>query len=207
MIRNYLYRLVISDATSHCYKNSLACFSPGSSILDIGIGNGIMMRDFHETIKSKALDITGIDINRKYLAHCNKMIQNYHLEDHVRIIYQPIETFEPEPGQDFDYILFSMSFMLIEDQRFVLNRLRKLIKPGGKVLFFQTMFKRRSALLDFIKPRLKYLTTVDFGVATYEEDFNNLITEQKLFVEEDRMLKREWFGGEYHLFITHFIPE
>jgi alpha-N-acetylglucosaminidase len=166
-----------------------------------------MMRDFHGLIKSKRLNITGIDINPKYLTHCNKMIKKFHLENNFRIICLPIETFEPESGQRFDYILFSMSFMLIKDQRFVLNRLRRMIKPEGKILFFQTMFKRRSALLDFVKPRLKYLTTVDFGVVTYEEDFNKLITEQKLCVEEDRMLKKEWFGGEYHLFITHFIPQ
>jgi hypothetical protein len=45
--RNYLYKLLIDDATDICYRNSLEYFPRGSIILDVGIGNGIMISRYH----------------------------------------------------------------------------------------------------------------------------------------------------------------
>jgi len=70
------------------------------------------------------------------------------------------------------------------------------------VVFFQTMFKNRSPLLDFIKPRLKYVTTIDFGRVTYERDFFDLLDQKDISITEDRTLKKEWFRGEYRLIIS-----
>ena len=58
--------------------------------------------------------------------------------------------------------------------------------------------------MDIIKPRLKYFTTIDFGKVTYEKDFFSLLDEQKLFISEDRLIKKKWFRGEYRMIITSF---
>ena len=60
--------------------------------------------------------------------------------------------------------------------------------------------------MEFIKPKLKYITTIDFGRVTYEEDFFNSLAQQNLQVSEDRLIKREWFRGEYRM-ITASIEE
>ena len=199
---NYLYKLIIDDVTHICYQNCLEYFPPGSRILDVGIGNGIMIRQYHHLIKSKKLDITGTDINRQYLKHCRNLIRQWGLSDQIRVQYSAVESYEPPQNQYFDYILFSMSFMLFRDQQLVLERIKPWLRPEGKVVFFQTMFKRRSPLLDFIKPRLKYVTTIDFGRVTYESEFFGLLDEKDLSITEDRMLKKEWFKGEYRLIIS-----
>jgi alpha-N-acetylglucosaminidase len=92
--------------------------------------------------------------------------------------------------------------MLFEDQHLVLERIKGWLKPGGKILFFQTMFPRRAPFIEFIKPKLKYFTTVDFGRITYDADFFALLDKRELSIDEDRLIKREWFKGEYRLIIS-----
>lgn len=201
-MKNYLYKLIIYNVTDLCYSNCLNYFPSGSRILDVGIGNGMMLRNYHRLIKSKNFSITGIDINKDYLQHCSSLIRDCGLEDHICIHHQPVECYEPPEQGYFDYILFSMSFMLFADQELVLDRIKRWLKPEGKVLFFQTMFHDRSMLMEFIKPKLKYFTTVDFGRVTYDDGFYDLLNRKKLSIDEDRLIKREWFKGEYRLIIS-----
>jgi ubiquinone/menaquinone biosynthesis C-methylase UbiE len=156
-------------------------------------------------IKSKGLKITGIDINSSYLRHCSNMISQWQLDNYIEIIHQPVELFSPKENQYYDFILFSMSFMLFKDQGLVLGRIQPWLKSSGKVIFFQTMFRNKSVLIEFIKPRLKYLTTIDFGKVTYADDFIRLMKEKHMLITQDRLIKKEWFKGEYHLIIT--VPE
>jgi len=53
--------------------------------------------------------------------------------------------------------------------------------------------------MEFIKPKLKYFTTIDFGEVTYVKDFYALLDKKKLSVSHDRLIKKEWFGGEYRM--------
>lgn len=201
-MRNYLYKLIIDDVTDICYKNCLDYFPAGSRILDVGIGNGIMIRQYHDVIKSKGLRITGIDINPDYLKHCRSLIRKWDLRDNIEVKHTSVENYTPPVLGYFDFILFSMSFMLFDDQQLVLDRIKPWLSHRGEVVFFQTMFKDKSFLLEVIKPRLKYLTTIDFGRVTYEKDFAELLDRKDISITQDRMLKREWFKGEYHMIIS-----
>ncbi len=203
-MKNLLYKLIIKNVTNYCYENSLDCFLPHTRILDVGIGNGVMLENFHNIIKAKNLKITGIDINKSYLEHCKSLIDSYHLEDYIEIYHEAVETYTPPENNYFDFVLFSMSFMLFDNQQLVLDLVRNWLKPDGNVLFFQTMYKDRFKLMEIIKPKLKHLTTIDFGAVTYEKDFFNLLDKNKMLISEDRMIKREWFKGEYRMFVTNF---
>lgn len=201
-MRNWLYQLLINKITNECYRNCLDYFSKGSVILDVGIGNGIMIETFHSLIKSKTLRITGIDIDDDYLRHCRKLISKYQLDDYMEVYHGSVESYDPVNKRCFDFVLFSMSFMLLSDQQLVLDRIRGWLKPGGEIVFVQTMYKERSRLMDIIKPKLKYLTTVDFGKATYEGDFFALLNENGLAVREDRVVRREWFNSQCRMIVA-----
>lgn len=198
-MKNLLYKLLINDVTNHCYKNCLNYFSDNSTVLDVGIGNGVMLKKYYPLIKSKDLRVTGIDINKSYIKHCYRLIETYQLENYIKIHHEPVETYEPPRKEFFDFILFSMSFMLFNNQEFVLDRIKDWLKPDGEIVFFQTMFKEEARLIEFIKPKLKYITTIDFGKATYEKDFFALMSEKKLSISEDKLIKKEWFKGEYRM--------
>ena len=200
-MRNILYNLIINDFTTNCYENCLNYFPNHATILDVGIGNGKMLKRYHHLIKSKHLKISGVDINGVYLNNCSRLIQNYHLEDYLRLYHEPIESFEPSIHKHFDFVLFSMSFMLFEDQSSILNKVKGCLKPDGKIIFFQTMFKDKSRLMEFIKPKLKYITTVDFGKVTYEKEFFALLEQQNLSILQDRATFKEFLKGECRMIV------
>jgi len=201
-MQNKLYKLFIDDVTDLCYKNCLAYFPERSQVLDVGIGNGVMTKNHHNLIRNKDLRITGIDINRSYLNHCDRLIRTFQLENHIQIFHKSVESYEPPQDGYFDFILFSMSFMLFDNQQFVLERVKKWLKPGGKIVFFQTMFQKKFRLMEFVKPKLKYFTSIDFGRVTYDVDFFHLLKKNRFSIYEDMMLKREWFKGEYRIIVT-----
>jgi len=200
---NNLYNLIISDVTRLCYKSCLNYFPSDSVILDVGIGNGIMLKKNHYLIKKKNLRITGLDINKHYLEHCRKLIQAFDLEQHVDVRHQSVTRYSPPHDNYFDYVFFGMSFMLLDDQKMVLERAKRWLKPHGEMIFFQTMFKNKSKVMEFIKPRLKFLTTVDFGRVTYESDFYALLDQEKLSRSKDMLLKKNVFKGECRMIVTH----
>lgn len=199
---NFLYNVIISDVTKLCYKNCLEHFTENSAILDVGIGNGVMLKNNHQLIKSKNLQITGLDINHNYIKHCERLVQDYSLEDHIDVHHESVMDFEPQPGQRFDFILFSMSFMLLSDQPGILGQVKRWLRPDGEIVFFQTMFQNRSKVIEYIKPRLKFVTSIDFGDVTYDSDFYSLLTQQELEIKKDELLKQKWFNGQYRLIAT-----
>jgi ubiquinone/menaquinone biosynthesis C-methylase UbiE len=201
-MKNWLYGVFISDINDHCYKNCLDYFPDNSAILDVGIGNGMMMKNYHDVIKSKRLRITGVDIDQTYLKYCRGLIQDYQLGDYIEIHQNFIEHFEPTEKACFDFILFSMSFMLLNDQRLVLDRITDWLKADGEIIFFQTIYKKKFSVMEVIKPRLKYVTTIDFGTVTYEKAFYSLLHKHNLSIIEDRLVKKAWFKGEYRMVAT-----
>ena len=113
-MKNWLYQVLIHRTTNECYRGSLNYVAPGSRLLDVGIGNGIMLETFHPLIKSKGLKITGIDIDAGYLKHCKELIRKHGLEDYIDVCQSPAESYAPEPQGGFDCVLFCMSFMLLQ---------------------------------------------------------------------------------------------
>jgi SAM-dependent methyltransferase len=195
-MKNWLYQILIHRITNECYRGSLNYVLNGSRLLDVGIGNGLMLEAFHPLIKAKQLKITGIDIDARYLKHCAGLIRRHRLEGHIDVCRGSAEDYAPPGNGGFDYVLFCLSFMLLRDQPLVLRRVRDWLKPGGEIIFALSLFQKRSHLVDLVKPRLKYLTTIDFGRPTYEEDFFALLRESKLVVKEDRILKNGWFHDQ-----------
>ena len=49
-----------------------------------------------------------------------------------------------------------------------------MLKPTGVVYCTQTLATQRSAVMEIIKPLLKFVTTIDFGHVQYERDVRAL---------------------------------
>ncbi len=203
-MKNWVYQVLVHRTTNECYRNSLHHVPNGSRLLDVGIGNGLMLESFHPLIKSKRLRITGIDIDANYLKHCEELIRKHQLADYIDVCHGAAESYCPPQKGCFDTVLFCLSFMLLRDQRAVLQRARDWLKPGGQLIFAQAIFKKRSRLVDLVKPKLKYLTTIDFGRAIYEKDFFALLEETGLAIQVDRVLKGEWLNSQCRMIAASF---
>jgi ubiquinone/menaquinone biosynthesis C-methylase UbiE len=203
-MRNWVYQVFVQRTTNACYRGSLHYLPNGSRLLDVGIGNGIMLETFHPLIRFKKLRITGIDIDAAYLQRCRERIRKHQLEDCIDVCQAAAEDYVPAEKGRFDGVLFCMSFMLLQDQHAVLQRVRDWLKPGGQIVFTQAIFRKRSRLVDLVKPKLKYLTGVEFGTPIYEKDFFALLQEHGLSIQTDKVLTGGWLHSQCRMVAASF---
>eukprot|EP01130_Rhizamoeba_saxonica_P008315 TRINITY_DN3361_c0_g1_i1.p1 TRINITY_DN3361_c0_g1~~TRINITY_DN3361_c0_g1_i1.p1 ORF type:complete len:102 (-),score=25.70 TRINITY_DN3361_c0_g1_i1:23-328(-) len=80
--------------------------------------------------------------------------------------------------------------MLMPDPAEALRHVsRNTMKPKGQVIVTQTFEGERKPFIEFIKPLLKYLTTIDFGKVTYEADFIQSFEDAGLTIFENRVIQ------------------
>lgn len=77
-----------------------------------------------------------------------------------------------------------------------------MLAPGGRIVFLLTMHKNKNWLMDIIKPWFKYITTIDFGRMTYEDQFLGLLDENKLDIVNKARLGDKLFSNQ---FMFHFF--
>lgn len=109
---------------------------------------------------------------------------------------------ENEIAESFDVIIFGSSFMLMPNQQKALEIAKSKIyfytgklSNGGKLYFLLTLYNRKSIvtqILDLVKPYLKYLTTVDFGKMTYDDQFEQILTSNKLRVTYKQRVQTDY---------------
>ena len=202
-MKNLIYNHIVKQVTIDGYKVVLEHASKGALILDVGIGNGLMIKHYHAIIKRKKIKIIGIDINRVYLKHCANLIEHYGLQDNFKLVANSIENFLPPEKQSFDCIVFSMSLMLLKDkQQDIIESVKNWMKPDGRIIFSQVEFEKNNKFLNFIKPKLKYLTTIDFGEIIYRDEFLSFLESNSLRVIENISRNKNFFKGKHRITMT-----
>jgi hypothetical protein len=76
------------------------------------------------------------------------------------------------------------------------------LNEGGRLYFLLTIYSKKSLItwvLDHAKPYLKYLTTVDFGRMTYENEFEELLERNKL-----RIVDKQRVQNRYNILLKAF---
>lgn len=69
----------------------------------------------------------------------------------------------------FDMIVFSSSFMLMPFREKALELAKTLLTDKGKIIFILTLqppYEKKayfSKLIEYWKPKIKYISTIDFG--------------------------------------------
>lgn len=86
--------------------------------------------------------------------------------------------------------------MLMPNPEKALLHAEEMLAPGGKIVFLLTMHKNKNWLMDIIKPWFKYLTTIDFGRMTYEDQFIGLLDEFNLNILEKTRLGDQLFSTQ-----------
>jgi ubiquinone/menaquinone biosynthesis C-methylase UbiE len=190
-LRPFVYNTLIKF-TSALYKEVLEQLPPGSRLLDIGIGTGEALAVNARLITGKALHITGVDPDHDYVQACRARIAAAGLEEWVDVRQASIADFSAE--ERFDAVYFSNSFMLIPKDKHAdaLLRARRFLKPDdhARIYFGQTHEHTRSLLLEWIKPKLKRLLTIDFGTVTYEAEFRKLLEDAGLRIAGQQVIAR-----------------
>ena len=179
--RARIYDRVISGMTAAWYRAVLERLAPGCRLLDIGIGTGSALLANAEVLVRKAITVTGLDIDAAYVARCRAAVAQRRLEGRINA---RLESIYDHRGGPYDAAYFSASFMLLPDPPGALRHVSTLLVPEGGIYFTQTFEHRPSPLVEWGKPLLRRVTTIDFGRVTYEADFRRALETGGLVLEE-----------------------
>lgn len=164
--------------------------------LDIGVGTGVALHSVIKQIPSD-VQITGIDINESYYKNAKKLFGKY---KNVEIKLQNFYDMESS-NEKYDIIVLGSSFMLMPDYARALNLVKKLLLPGGKIFFLMTLYDKKRPFTEKMKPYLKYYTTIDFGKATYENEFVDLLKDNGLNIRLMDRIKYHFLFKLFRVFI------
>lgn len=141
-----------------------------------------------DTLLSKQISVVGIDYNDLYVKAAQFSIEQHNLQSAIQVEHKSVyDIATSPPGVDvlqtavinpnskhhhatmttpikpFDAAYFSGSISLLPDPPQALRAVAAVVKPGGLIYITQTYQKRTFPLLQYIKPWIKYVTSIDFG--------------------------------------------
>jgi ubiquinone/menaquinone biosynthesis C-methylase UbiE len=158
--------------TTEWYHVVLERLSTNAHMLDVGIGTGTALLRNEHLLRKKNISVIGVDYDKDYVQLCQKNIEQRGLTDLVKVQHISIYDYDNQGKVLFDAIYFSGSLMIMPDPVKALKHVARMLKPSeGRIYVTQTFETRRNKWIELVKPLLKFLTTIDFGQVTYEEDF------------------------------------
>jgi ubiquinone/menaquinone biosynthesis C-methylase UbiE len=171
-MRAWIYDRTFAGLTVGWYREVLTRLPRGARLLDVGIGTGGALVRNAALVKERKLHVVGVDIDGAYLHRCRKQIAEAGL---ARYVLPMLESVYDHHGGPYDAIYFSASFMLLPDPVGALRHAARLLVPGGRVYFTQTIHGKRAPVMEKVKPMLHRLTTIHFGRVTYEHELVEVV--------------------------------
>ncbi|CAN8071324.1 unnamed protein product [Agarophyton chilense] len=189
--RSFIYDKSITAFTSKWYRLVLERVPENSHVLDVGIGTGAALIANESILRAKNITVQGVDYDEAYVKTCQESIDQAGLAKFVLVAQADIRSFEPPDHRLYNHIYFSGSFMIIPDQVNVLKKMVEMLvdRQDGRIFFTQTFELQKNTWLEWLKPKLSSITTIDFGNVTYQEDFEDSLAAADMAVESDELIE------------------
>ncbi|VBB18459.1 class I SAM-dependent methyltransferase [Yasminevirus sp. GU-2018] len=163
--------------TIEVMRNLLVEIPDNSVILDVGVGTGYTYSKNSDLIKRKNLTVVGVDIDPEYIRSAKHAVIDSYLENHVRLVLADIYK-APEselPSRTFDFVFFSDSYAVIPEVHKMITFCEKFLKPTGQMVVTSTLFDKFDSNIDWIKQRIVYVSSVEFGKMMLKSDLEAYI--------------------------------
>ena len=187
MIRSWIYDALILGFTARWCAQILERVPEGTTLLDVGVGTAGALLKNAGLVRQKRMRVTGIDIDPGYIACAQQRLRKSGLQDHVTALQESVYDHR---GGPYDAVYFSGSLMVLPEPEAALRHCASLLRPDGRIYLAQTLETQPNRWMEYIKPRLKWLTSIEFGGVTYVEDFKAQIRAAGLELDELVILAR-----------------
>lgn len=172
-------------------------FKESFTFLDVGCGNGWVVRKMaKEKTCKKAI---GIDKSKKMINQANKKIENKNEE----YIYTDIESMKY--SGKFNFIFSMESLYYADSMEVALEKIYKLLKPGGQFFCGTDFYKDNKATVRWagvMKVQMHLHSKKE-----WEELFKNAGFDVKTKNIKDLQNRRKWQREHGTLFVTGTKPE
>lgn len=203
-LTNYSYERLLTLIDRHPLPKDRAL-----RILDIGVGTAVPLFNIWDRLPQN-VEVMGVDIDHSYILKAQRLFKEVaRAQGSRRICLQEKNFYEMNVADNgsFDLIVFSSSFMLMPFRDRALELAKTLLNDDGKILFILTLQpsqKKKSYLtqvIEYWKPKLKYLITIDFGQITYEGDFKRLLEDAKLTTSYKERMANNFLTKFFRVFL------
>ncbi|KXG77411.1 Demethylmenaquinone methyltransferase [Fervidicola ferrireducens] len=160
-----LYDLVVEGLFGHTLRKWRKRLWDGTSgkILEVGVGTGSNM-EFYPA----GADITAIDFSPVMLRRARKRAKK--LGINVKIMEMDVQRLQFE-DDTFDTVVSTFVFCTVPEPILGLKELRRVTKPGGKILFIEHVRSERplaGRLMDLLNPLPRFLIGDNINRKTVE---------------------------------------
>lgn len=196
-IRDRTYNLIVGSYTKNLYGDFLGGCDDGSTILDVGVGNGWSLCQNAALIKERGLKIYAIDISSEAIFKCNENILRAGLEENVicavkdlfRLSWGDYQFFVGE--NRFDRVYFSNSYSVIPDVLSFIKHSRQYIKKTDGIYLSTTLFYNYNRTVELIKRSLKYICFgIDFGRHITKDQFRDEMHDNGFKIKDMKLVHR-----------------
>ena len=186
-----IYNYVILKMTSKWYRTVLEDISEDSKVLDIGIGPGSALVANSTILKDKNISVIGVDYDEVYVNYAKSLINKENLQNRIKVKCASVYDVEALKLGQFEAVYFSGSFSLLPDPIKALETVNNLLVKNGIIYITQTYQKKSVFGMKFLKPLLRYITTIDFGQLVYEYELENLLKNSNFKVLENKTMAHD----------------
>jgi trans-aconitate methyltransferase len=156
-------------------------FSPDEHILDIGCGDGRMTAYISTLVPDGS--VLGIDTSQSMINFAQK---NFQISKYPNLRFEMCDANQLSYKNSFDHIVSFNCLHWIADQKSILQKIRKALKPGGNIIcnVLNSGNNIIGEAIDHVKQTDKWKSyfTKDFKEAIYPQ---NAVHYKKLLIESD----------------------
>lgn len=141
------------------------------------------------------MKIIGVDYNKFYVQAAEKAIADQNMSEYITV--HTLDIYDEEALQvimanhsidKFNNVYFSGSFSLMHDPKEALVKVAKVLETKGKIYITQTYQKKTPPLMTYLKPMIKYVTTIDFGQLVTVEQVKQFFQVENLELEQHSVI-------------------
>mmetsp|Transcript_36874 Transcript_36874/g.62741 ORF Transcript_36874/g.62741 Transcript_36874/m.62741 type:complete len:282 (-) Transcript_36874:1702-2547(-) len=207
----FVYDTAILRMTEKWYRSVLERVDTGSILLDVGIGTGGALLRCADLIESRDLKVVGIDIDAAYVEAGKFRVRQAGLSNRISIdkvnvyegndeiinLCEKMGATADSNGGFVDAVYFSGSLSLLPDpikalklaSSFVKRNVDKYAPSEKEAIYITQTYQRKTPFfLPYVKPLMKYATTIDFGQLVREEDILQTFKDSSLDVVKHEVI-------------------
>ncbi len=141
-IYDIIFKRVLSEGRDVAVQ--MLDMNPGERLLEVGVGTGLSL-----PLYPRNTQIVGIDISRRMLEKASKKIKMHELK-HVEL--RVVDAQEMDfPDDSFDCVTACYVVSAAPDPNKVVSEIRRVCKPGGRIVFINHFKSENPVLAKFEK--------------------------------------------------------
>jgi phosphatidylethanolamine/phosphatidyl-N-methylethanolamine N-methyltransferase len=126
----HFYDLVFEPFYGPGHRRAIRAMDPqpGQRVLEVGAGTGLSLPYYPHDIQ-----LTGIDLSPKMLAKAERRARRLGFS---HVDYKIMDALKMDFGKaQFDHVVAMQLFSVVPDPQRLLSEMRRVCKPGGKIIF------------------------------------------------------------------------